>query len=158
MENLPYKCGGFKNRTVTNGNDICWTSRKYVHTTKPLVIIHILTNKNHNLTNSGAINGNEISTYNQAYDSHLYFYSYGPVSMFPQRDCSWVVEFQSQNRGHIDTIICPSNVFIALLYIPYLWFFPISAYRYKYSPLLHPSPSPSATSAALDPANSSPYY
>ena len=43
---------------------------KLVRTTLPLVLIPILTNKGLNVTNSDIKNGNEISTYYQAYDSH----------------------------------------------------------------------------------------
>ena len=58
--------------------------------------------------------------------------------MFPQRARSWVVEFQYKNRVYRNTKICPSNLFNVLLYIPCLWFLPVSAYRY--SSFLSPPP------------------
>ena len=41
---------------------------KYTCKTKPLVLVHIITNKSHNVTNFYFINGNDISMYNQTYD------------------------------------------------------------------------------------------
>ena len=43
---------------------------KYVRTTKPPVLIHILPNKKRNITNFDVINCNDINNYDQAYDSH----------------------------------------------------------------------------------------
>ena len=70
IDNLPYKCGKFPNRIVTNSNEIKWTFQKYVRTTKPPVMFHNLHNKNGNLLYGNVINGNDISTYDCAYDHH----------------------------------------------------------------------------------------
>ena len=68
--NLPHKCGNLHNHDFTYGNDIYWTFLIYVRTTKSLVIITILSNKNHNVINGDFINVNAISTYDQVYDSN----------------------------------------------------------------------------------------
>ena len=45
--------------------------------------------------------------------AHLYFLLYfGPVSVSPHHADSWAVDFQSHNRVHRDTIICPYIVVI----------------------------------------------
>ena len=41
-----------------------------MRTTKPPVIIPILSNKNLNVKNGDVVDGNEISTYDQSYDSN----------------------------------------------------------------------------------------
>ena len=69
-ENLPYKCGNLPNPTVTYGHNIYWAFLKYVRTTKPPALIPILSKKKLNVMNSNFINGNEISTYYEAYDSN----------------------------------------------------------------------------------------
>ena len=70
IEKSPYKCGSWSNSTVTYGNNIYETFRKYVLTTKPPVLIPILSNKNLNDKNDDIINGNEISTHDQAHGSN----------------------------------------------------------------------------------------
>ena len=70
MKNSPYKCGDLPNSTVTNSNNLCLTFLKYVRMPKPLVLIPIVPNLNINLNNCDVINCNDISTYDQAYDSH----------------------------------------------------------------------------------------
>ena len=80
---------------------------------------------------------------------------FGLVSVFPHRAHSWVVEFQSQNRGHRNTRLCQYNVFNAILYIPCLWFLLVSAYRSSYYPPIPPSPSYATINAAFEPARSS---
>ena len=62
IEKLPYNCGDSTNSTVAYSNNIYWTIQKYVCTTKPLVPIPILSNKNFNVINDDVINGNKIST------------------------------------------------------------------------------------------------
>ena len=68
MENLHYICGRKVKRTVTYRNNIRGTSRNKIRTTKPSVLMPILSNKKSECKNGDAINGNEISTYDQAYD------------------------------------------------------------------------------------------
>ena len=70
VENLPYTCGNLPNPVVTNSNDICSTFLKCVRTTKPTVQIPILFNKNLNVNYCDVINVIEISTHNEAYNSH----------------------------------------------------------------------------------------
>ena len=70
MKNLPHKCGGSFNCTVTYGNDIFQTFQNYVRTTKTTLLIPIISNKNCNVTNFDVIYSNDISTYYQAYYSH----------------------------------------------------------------------------------------
>ena len=84
-----------------------------------------------------------------------FFLSFGPVFVFPHSAHSWVVDFQSQNRGHRKTRLCPSNIFNALLYIPCLWLLTLATYRSSSSPSL-PLPLSSAASANLAPDSSSP--
>ena len=62
---LPYKCGSWSNSNVTYGNNIYETFRKYVLTTKPPVLIPILSNKKLNVKNNDVVYGNEIGTYDQ---------------------------------------------------------------------------------------------
>ena len=91
---------------------------------------------------------------------YYFLFSFQPVSVSLQLAHSWVVDFQSQNRGHIKTRICPSNVFSTILYIPCLRLLPVSAYRsYPFTSLPpYPPPSPSTDTAitALAIARSSP--
>ena len=70
MEKSPYKWGSLAYCNVKNRYKICWTFQKCVRTTTPPVLIHILLNKNLNVNNFDTINCNEISTYDQIYDSH----------------------------------------------------------------------------------------
>ena len=84
------------------------------------------------------------------------FLSFGPVSVSPYHDHSWVVEFQYQNRGHRDTILYRSNVFNKLSYIPCLQFLHIVSYRSVSSPPLSSSPSYAAAVRSLAPAKSIP--
>ena len=87
----------------------------------------------------------------------FYFLYFGTVSVFPQLAHSWVVEFQSHNRGHRDTRLCTSRVFNALRYIPYLQFLPVASYPYA-SSSSHTSPlSAAAADITLPPTRYSPY-
>ena len=70
IEKQPYKCGIWPNHNVTYGIIIYITFQEYISTTKPLVLIPILSNKNLNVKNDDLINGNDISTYNQANGSN----------------------------------------------------------------------------------------
>ena len=63
-------CGNLPNCTVTYGNNIYWTFRKYARTTKPPVLIPILSNKTLHIKNDYVINDNKTSKYDQAYDSN----------------------------------------------------------------------------------------
>ena len=69
--------------------------------------------------------------------------------MSPRRAHNWVVEFQSHNRGHRNTRICPYNVFSALLHIPCLRFLPVSAYLSSSSSSLFPSLYSASAATAL---------
>ena len=84
------------------------------------------------------------------------FHFFLPVSVFPQRDNNWVVEFQFNNRFHINTRICPFILFKLLLHISRLWFLTVSAYVSIYSSSLSPSPS-DAAAATLGPDIYSPF-
>ena len=55
------------NRPVTHHNNICGTFEKKVHTTKLPVPTPLLSNKNLNVNIDDVINGNDISTYDQAH-------------------------------------------------------------------------------------------
>ena len=70
IQNLPYKCSNLPNITVTYSNNIYLTFQNYVRTTKPPILIPILSNKNPHVINDDVINGNGISTYDQAYGSN----------------------------------------------------------------------------------------
>ena len=84
------------------------------------------------------------------------FISFWPVSVFPQRAHNWLVEFQSQNRGHINTRLCPFILFKLLIRISCLRLLPVTAYLYvSYYSLSPYPPHPSAPTAALAPARSS---
>ena len=74
-------------------------------------------------------------------DNNIWYLYFWTVSVSTQHAHIWVVEFQSQNRGHMSTIICPSNVFNALRYIPCLWFIPVTTYRSS-SSIPYPLPRP----------------
>ena len=87
------------------------------------------------------------------YLSFLYFLL---LTMFPQCAHNWVVEFQSQNRGHRHTRLYPYNIFSALLHISCLWLLPVAAYLSSPFPSLYPSPSSADAVATLAPASSSP--
>ena len=89
---------------------------------------------------------------------YLYFFicSFGPVSMSPQHANSWVVEFQSQIIGHIDTILYPSNLLNYIRYILCLRFLHVVSYRsVSYTPLSS-SPSTPDISRAIAPDRSIP--
>ena len=82
------------------------------------------------------------------------FFSFGPVSVSPHHAHSWVVELQSHNRGHIDTILCPSDALKPLHYIPCLQFLPVVSYQSVYSPPISSYPSAVTVAHALAPARS----
>ena len=67
MEKLHYICGRKANRPVTYRNSIYGTFRNKIHTTKPPVIIPILSNKNLNVKIDDVIHGNDTSTHKQAH-------------------------------------------------------------------------------------------
>ena len=87
---------------------------------------------------------------------YFFFLYFGLVYVSPQHAHSWVVEFQTQNIGHGDTKICPSNVLNALHYTPCLQFLPIVSYRSISSTPLSSYPSASATAHSLTPTISIP--
>ena len=103
-------------------------------------------------------NGN-INFWKNTKTQQLYFISFGPVSVYPQRAHSWVAELQSQNIGRRNTRLCHSNLFNALRYIPCIWFLPVAAYHSSYPPSLPSSPSSAAAAAvaALAPNRSNPF-
>ena len=76
--------------------------------------------------------------------------------MVPQYAHNWVVEFQSQNRGHRDTRLCPYFVLNSLYYIPCLQFLTVVYSHDASSPPLSSSPSSAASARSLESARSSP--
>ena len=67
MEKLNFLCGRKVNRPFTYRNNIYGTLWNKIHTTKPPVLIPILSNKNLNIKLDDAIHGNDISTYDQSH-------------------------------------------------------------------------------------------
>ena len=74
-----------------------------------------------------------------------------PASMTPYHDHSWVVVFQSQNRGHRENIICTYMVLKVLRSSPLL----VPCYPPHHHSVRHIW-SPSSTDATCAPANSKP--
>ena len=85
---------------------------------------------------------------------YLSFLSFGPATMSPQHAHCLVVVFQSQNRYHRDTRLCPYNVLNSIRYIPCCQFLPVVSYRSVSSPPLSSSLSAAAVARALAPARS----
>ena len=85
-------------------------------------------------------------------------FSFGPVSMSPHHAHICVAKFQSQNRGHMETIINLSNVFNVLHYIPCCQFLPVVSYRSISSPYLSSLPSSAAVAHSLTPARFFPLF
>ena len=89
----------------------------------------------------------------------LYIFLYfGPVYVPQQHAHNWVVKLQSHNRGHRDTVLCPSDVFNSLRFIPYLRFLPVSYYCSSSFPSLPSSPSAAASAITLVYARSIPSF
>ena len=65
MEKFHYICGIKENRRVTYRNNIYGNFQNKIRTTKPSVLISILSNKNLNVKIDEVIDGNGISTYDK---------------------------------------------------------------------------------------------
>ena len=77
----------------------------------------------------------------------LSFSSFGPSYMAPYHADYWVVDFQTHNRGHWDTIICTSIVLDKIPYTPCIQFLLVvfshaASSLYFYSSLSVYAPSP----------------
>ena len=59
---------------------------------------------------------------------YVYFFPFGPAFVAPYHAHYWVVKFQTHNRCHRETRICPSIVLDKLHYTPCLQILPVVSY------------------------------